>query len=154
MSDEPISITDPNLQKLYDYWLQKRGARLAPQRADIDPADLKFILSYIYSLDVLGPPYRFRFRVAGTEITKEYGEEITGKFADEVDFDRAGDLILGEYESVARDGRPLVNRVQFTKRDGRDLDCEHLILPLSMDGKKIDILFGAAIVKGVGPIKK
>ncbi len=153
MSDQVISITDPNLKKLYDYWLRKRGARIAPKRADMNPEDLKYILSYMYILDVIGPPYRFRFRLAGTDLVREYGGEITGKFADEIDLDLVGNLILDEYASVARDGQPIATHWHYTKNDGRELEYEHLILPLSSDGKKIDMLFGGAAIKGIGPIK-
>jgi len=139
------------LQKLYDYWLRKRGTRFAPKRADMNPEDLKYILSYMYILDVRGPPYRFRFRLAGTDLVREYGGEVTGKFADEIDLDEVGNLILDEYASVARDGRPIATHWHYTKNDGRELEYEHLILPLSADGKKIDMLFGAAAIKGVGP---
>ena len=115
MPDQWISIANSNLQKLYDYWAQKRGARLAPKRGDMSPADLKYILPYMYIMDVTGPPYRFRFRLAGTDLVREYGGEITGKFADEIDLDLVGNLILDEYASVARNGQPMAAQWHYTR---------------------------------------
>jgi hypothetical protein len=71
------------------------------------PSELKFILSQVYLLEVVGVPHRFRFRLAGTALEHEYGEQLTGKFADEIDLDGVGNLILREYESVARDALPV-----------------------------------------------
>ncbi len=150
MPERPITITDPRLQQVYDYWLRKRGTRLAPKREDMKPEDLKYVLPYIYILDVVGPPYRFRYRLAGTGFVEEYGGNVTGKFADEIDLDDVGNLILDEFAEVARDARPMAAKWDYTKRDGRHLNYEHLILPLSSDGKKIDMLFGTAVIKGVG----
>ena len=154
MTDQAISITDSGLQKLYQYWLEKRGTVLAPKRTDMDPVDLVFILPSLYIIEVIGPPYRFRFRLAGTGLVKEYGGELTGKFADEIDLDgKSGELILAEYEKAVRDAHPIAAKWHYVKNDGRELQYEHLVLPLSSDGKNIDMLFGAAAMKGIGPIK-
>ncbi len=149
MPDQPISITDPNLQKLYDYWLRKQGTRLAPMRADLDPLDLKYIPSFIYIIDVIGPPYRFQCQLAESRVAQEFGGELTENFVDEIDYNRVGDLILDEYESVTRDGRPTVAKWHNTKKDGQEIEFEHLILPLSSDGTNIDMLLVGATTTGI-----
>ena len=143
--------TDPRLQWLYDYWLEKRGTRLAPRRDDMEAKDFKNILPIIYILDVVGPPpCRFRFRLTGTRFVEEYGEDVIGRFVDQIDLDDHEKPILAEYECVARSGQPSSTKWDYTKHDGRHLSYEHLILPLSSDGAKIDMLFGAADMRGVG----
>jgi hypothetical protein len=145
--DRP-SIEDPSLGRLYDYWHGKRHGRFAPSRVDIDPAQLKFILPFIYLIDVVGSPLRFRFRLAGTGIVKEYGAEITGKFADEIDLNEHQAGFVAEYNRVVGHGKPTSSRGNYTKRNGRRLTYEHLTLPLSTNGERVDILLAAAVTKG------
>lgn len=154
MPDEAISMANPNLKKLYAYWLEKCGANCAPTRSDIDIKVLKFILPQTYLLDVVGP-YRFRHRVAGSALELEYGGKLTGNFVDEIvdeiDNDDIRKLVLDNFESVVTDALPKCVRRKFIKKDGRHLESENLALPISSDGKKIDMIFGAAVVEGFGP---
>jgi hypothetical protein len=152
MTDRPV-IEDPHLQQLFDYWQSKQRGRFAPSRPDIEPEHLTFILPFLYLIDVVGVPPRFRFRLAGTGIVKEYGAEITGKFADEIDLDDRQAAIIAEYERVVRDGEPVCSRWNFIKHDGRHLTYEHLILPLSSDGRTVTMLLAGAMIKGVGGAK-
>jgi len=147
--DRP-SIEDSSLGRLYDYWHGKRRGRFAPSRVDIDPAQLKFILPFIYLIDVVGSPARFRFRLVGTGIVKEYGAEITGKFADEIDLNEHQTAFVVAYNRVIIDGKPASSRGNYTRRNGQRLAYEHLILPLSTNGQTVDILLAAAITKSVG----
>jgi hypothetical protein len=151
MSDQQIAITDARLQRLYAYWLEKRGARLAPTRSDMNAADLKFVLPYTFSLDIVGGR-RYRYRLAGSELEKEFGSALTGKFVEEIDPDHVRNDLIAKYESVVRTARPTTLQRHFLKSDGRDIECECLVLPLSTDGMAIDLLFGAAAIRGIAPL--
>jgi hypothetical protein len=120
MKHNPISIIDLRLKTLHDYWLRKRGPRIAPSRADMKPNELKFILAQVYLLEVVGVPQRFRFRLAGTVLENGYGGQLTGKFVDEIDVDGVGNLILSEYERVTKDALPVARSWNYTKDDGTD----------------------------------
>ena len=137
-------IQNTPLRTLYAYWAGKKGARLAPRRSDIDPAEMKNFLRYVFLLDIVDIPLRFRFRLAGTEIVSRYGEEVTGRFLDEIDLDDVGSEILNEYETAVREARPVRGHWQYTKRDGQYLKYERIILPLSSDGHSIDMLLCGA----------
>ena len=54
-------------RELHAYWEQKRGTRAAPERADIDPAAVRGVLSdaFIIALDRGGG---HPFRLAGTRV--------------------------------------------------------------------------------------
>jgi hypothetical protein len=153
MSEERSGISDPLLRRLYDYWDGKRAGRSAPTRADIHPEELTFILPFLYLIDVVGTPPRFQFRLAGTGIVTEFGGELTGKFADEIDLDNQQTAIIAEYERVVRSAKPISSRWNYTKYDGRQLSYEHVILPLSSDGRAVDMLLGGALIRGVGGSK-
>ena len=152
MTAAALQINDPLLQRLHAYWCEKRGQRIAPARAEIHPDEIRDLLPNVYIIEMIGVPHRFRFRLAGTAVVREYGGEITGKFLDEIDLDGANLPILSEYEKAVAEREPVAGSWHFTKRDGRELSYEHLILPLSSDGKTVYMLFGAAAMKGVGPV--
>jgi hypothetical protein len=141
---------DPTLQALFNYWVKLKGDRLAPSRKEIRPDDLPFgVLPQIYMLDVVaGPQPRFRFRLAGTGIVREYGRELTGEFADEIDLNHVSEEIVAEYTRVVATAEPVATKWNYVKNDGRHLKYEHLILPLSDDGKTVNMLLGGAVISG------
>lgn len=126
--------------------------RIAPARADMRPEEIRNLLPYIYILEVVGSPERFRFRLAGTHFVSEYGGEVTGKFLDEIDLDNVSSPILAEYEKASSECIPIASSWHFVKNDGRELDYEHLILPLSGDGQTVNMLFCAAVMWGIAPV--
>lgn len=135
------------LCRLYDYWQAKRAGAFAPPRTAVDPAEIRDLLPYIVLADVVGTPPRFRIRLAGTHVVEAYGEEITGRYADELDFNGIGPEVLAALQAVVRTGRPGVVRRDFVKQDGRPLRYERLVLPLSSDGVTVDKLFGGAVLE-------
>lgn len=147
-----LRIIDPALIGLHVYWLAKRGLRLAPSRADMRPQEIGLLLPHVYIVDIIGRPRRFRFRLVGTRIIEGYGEEITGKFLDEIDLGDKSSAIQEEYEKAVNQQAPTASSWSFSKNDGRELNYEHLILPLSTDGRTINMLFGGASIKGFGPL--
>ena len=63
---------------LYDYWQEKRGARPAPERTDIEPGAIRAVLAdaFILALDRgAGHP----IRLAGTRMCALFGREIIGE---------------------------------------------------------------------------
>lgn len=66
-------ITNGRLRELLEYWRSKRGSRLMPARADIDPIEIPTLLPIIGLVDVLDGGARFRFRLLGTEVVDAAG---------------------------------------------------------------------------------
>jgi hypothetical protein len=60
---------------LFDYWDNQRGDRVAPDRADIDPAAIRTILAdtFVLAADFVGED---RFRLAGTKVCALFGREL------------------------------------------------------------------------------
>jgi hypothetical protein len=141
-------LTCPALKRLYEYWLEKKASRFAPARSDIDPVEILPILPHVIIMDVLGTPPRFRYRLVGTAFVQAYGQEITGKFVDEIDLDGQREFIIADYQKMLREREPSLSRWEYTKTDGRHILYERLLLPLSKDGETIDMLLGAVTAKG------
>ncbi len=147
-------LSEPLHQSLKDllaYWLSKKGERMAPPRSAINPADIVRHLPTIAIINVTGDPPRFSYRLFGTALAEAYGQDLTGRFLDEVDLDHISLAVLRQVEKVVREGCVSVHRDSFTKRDGRYLEYERICLPLSDDGRIVNmILIGHFIEKAFG----
>ncbi|WP_420406124.1 PAS domain-containing protein [Nisaea sp.] len=127
-------IDDPELRRLYDYWAERRGGRLAPSRTDIDPAELTWILPRLMLIDVADDIGDFRVRLMGTEVAKEFGEDRTGQRFAEIDGVENLDQVFAIYEQVARDCVPHYERERPVSELRSYRGYSRLMLPLSDGG--------------------
>jgi hypothetical protein len=132
-------IIDPPLRRLYDYWNEKRGERAMPSRADLDPADMRFMLGSILLADVLRDPLRFRVRLHGTELARRSGYELSGKMLDELPQPQFRALTHRSWAKSVETRTPF-HAIRDRVLDGRAARYEALILPLSRDGDAVDML--------------
>ena len=135
-----LPIKHPKLQQLFDYWVTKRGGRRMPSRADIDPLELGFILGNVILIDVIeGEPRGFRIRLHGTNLTERVGYELTGKMLDELPQVEFRELSRRSFSKVARTGEPL-HATRNRMLDGQPRRYETVILPMSSDDSRVDML--------------
>ena len=139
---------DPHLTALRAYWTGKCGIRPMPQRADINPREITSLLPHVMMLEIQ-EPLRFCFRLVGTKICERWGENHTGKWLDELDFDGSRALVLAQYASVARTGVPQYAIDEFVNDEGRYLHYQRLLLPLSDDGLSPTMLLGMQKAIGI-----
>ena len=121
-------------RELFDYWNLRRGQRVAPDRADIEPGAIRRVLAdtFILSFDEgAGHP----FRIAGTRICAALGRELKNEgFLD---------LWKSDCRAVARDLLNVVGReavgavanVRATSSLGSAIELELLVLPLAHRGR-------------------
>ncbi len=145
-------LSEPSHQSLKDlhaYWLSKKGTRKAPPRSAINPDEIVKQLSSIALLDVVGDPPRFRFRLFGTGLVAAYGQDLTGKFADEIDVgDKVPPEMLGRATKVVRECCINVARSRYTKKsDRRRVEYERILLPLSEDGETVNMILCAYAIE-------
>ncbi|HVH80239.1 MAG TPA: PAS domain-containing protein [Stellaceae bacterium] len=140
MSTVVEGIAHPRLRQLYQYWLEKRGGRSMPSRADIDPLDLRFAMGNIILSDVIqGEPLRFRIRVHGTNLSARGDLDLSGKILDEAPANEFRALTQRSFTQVATTKQPFHahrNRIL----DDRARCYETLILPLSSDDERADMI--------------
>ena len=133
--------THKSLKEVYAYWLTKRGPRIAPPISALRSDELALFLPDMTLLEAVGDPPRFRYRLHGTRVAEAYGENLIGRFLDEIDLGSGRAGIIGLCTNVVTECRPQVARVRYTKqRDGRLLEYERILLPLSDDGKAVNML--------------
>jgi hypothetical protein len=119
-------------QQLYAYWEQRRGGRLAPERADIEPGAIRSALSDTFILELADAAYDHSFRLAGTRVCALFGRELKGEpFIDlwSVESRQAiSDLLtISNEESVGT-----VAGVTAENGMGEQVDLELLLLPLGI----------------------
>ena len=138
-SDRDLVFRSAKLQRVYDYWKEKRGARRLPARRDLDPLDLTFALGDILLVDVLYDPLRFRFRLDGTNLVQRYGVDMTGKLLDDYPDPEMRALIDASYRDVVARAAPVV-RYRDLLIDNRVFVYEVAILPMTVSGDRVEML--------------
>lgn len=125
----------PDAQYIYDLWKGKRKGRIAPQRKDFSPVEMKQCLPLIALHDIFHDPLRQKVRLLGTEIVRSTGMEVTGQFLD--DLPNTGPVqtrvkwVVNHCKPLLVTGLPLI----WSAYDYKHYDV--LILPLVDDDNKV-----------------
>jgi hypothetical protein len=121
-------------RELFAYWNRLRGARAAPERADVDPAAIRRALgdTFILEADVeTGYP----FRLSGSRICDVTGHEMKGYSF--LSMWRGPDrtTLLDSLSTVSDDAAVAVIGAQGATELGRKVDLEIGLLPLRHRGR-------------------
>jgi hypothetical protein len=138
-------IESETLRQLQTDWDARRRGRQFPARADFDPLDLKYIVGNLSLIDVHHAPVRFHYRLHATNVAQRLGYEMTGKPLEANPNLAARGLIEKHFTMVVESRLPLATRHRFVTADGRTVNHEALVLPLSRDGLIIDMLMSAVV---------
>ena len=130
------------LLNLYEYWDRKRGGRLFPARADIDPLELGQMLPNIFLVDVLDDAPHFRYRLSGGNVDEIHGQSLTGKTPRHIRTAEVAAAVEQRYHDIVAMRHPRCDHVTMLARDNTFWHYECLILPLSDDGQRINMLLG------------
>jgi hypothetical protein len=133
-------ISNPKLRRLYEYWSRQRGDRKWPSRADLDPVEMRFVLGNVILAEVLPEtPPRYRIRLHGTTLSQHVGYDLTGKMLDDMPVPEFRELSRRSFTKVVETGEP-VHVVADRMVDERMQHYESILMPLSGDGERIDML--------------
>jgi hypothetical protein len=121
-------------QELFSYWNRLRGARLSPEREEIDPTAIRHILADTMILEA-DDERQFPIRISGTRLNALFLDEqkgcaFVGLFAPE---DR--DSVSAMAHAVLDSQRPVVAGLIAEAEYGEDVALELLLLPLRNRGK-------------------
>lgn len=101
-----LDLDDPRLRRLFAYWLEKRGDRPFPAKAEIDPVAFPYVLGYVTLVDVERSPRRYRFRLDGSVLVALSGSDYTGRYLDELPGEEYVAFIKETYDRVVDSGEP------------------------------------------------
>ncbi len=146
--DAPDDGVDPRIAALRRYWDEVRGGRAMPSRADIDPADIPRLLPNLFLVDVGPTVDDLRWRLAGTEVVRLFGLELTGRPVGAGMPTTAGRLMRARFAFVVRNARPAYATGVMQADRNDHTPFRRLVLPLSSDGVRVDMLVG--LIVGLG----
>ena len=138
---DPATIASPKLQRLHAYWDAKRGSRPMPARADIDPVEIPWILGNLSLIEVRGEG-DYRWRLDGSNLSAFFGCEMTGRSISEYPYPAFIEKMRATLDAAVRAGGPSRGVRRFSTNTQK-WNYESLYLPLSGDGKRIDMLIQA-----------
>jgi hypothetical protein len=118
---------------VFDYWNKRRANRPAPERADIDPAEIRHALSDTFMLaadfvDLL------RFRLAGTRVCALFAREVKGEIFTGLWSEFSREMIEELLSIVIGESMGVVAGLTGRTADGAQTDLEMLLLPLANTG--------------------
>ncbi|ATQ69923.1 MULTISPECIES: PAS domain-containing protein [Methylosinus] len=128
---------------LYDYWHRLKGARSAPERSEIDPAEIRDALADSFIIEV-DSAATFPLRLSGTRLNalwlaEQKGQSFLALFEEE-DRRTLASVMMTVIDGVA----PVVAGVEATAGAGHEpLEMELLLLPLRHFGKTHARMLGA-----------
>jgi len=141
-------LTSKRLRQLLRDWASWRQGREFPSRADVSPEKIKYLLGGIVLLDVTYDPLLFRYRLMGSALAARRGHDLTGKLLDDNPDPELRQGLIKLNSSVVETRRPQTSEYRIAGlATGRSYNYDALNLPLSSDGKQINmILSGSAYI--------
>ncbi len=109
-----------------------------PSRADLDPVDIPWALGDLSLIEILEAG-DFRWRVDGTNLSEYFGCDMTGKRLSDYPYPQHIDPMREAFLLPVEADGPAVRIRRFSLQSHR-WDYEQLLLPLSSDGGRIDML--------------
>jgi len=133
-------VKTASTRKLFAYWDERRGTRLAPERGDIEPGAIRDVLgdSFIIAFD----PPNHPFRLAGTKLCALVGRELKGEPFAALWDDASRQAIRDTVAIVADEAAAAVAGATAQTTEGA-FDLELLLLPLYHRGQRHMRLLGA-----------
>ncbi|OUS15705.1 hypothetical protein A9Q97_02885 [Rhodospirillales bacterium 47_12_T64] len=147
MSTESKLVFDPSKIKsvknfeVYQYWEKQRGNRLMPARADLDPADLRHLLPNILIHEVQLEPLDFRYRLIGSEIVRHLNDNHTGAWLSTIPHQKNPSNLWAMLEKAVVDRAPVIANPPYVGQYKEFKYIENILLPLSVDDEKVNMLF-------------
>jgi hypothetical protein len=152
----------PSNRELFDYWNERRGERLAPERADIEPGAIRHVLGDTFVIEVNGTENHL-FRLAGTRLCALFGRELKAESFTKL-WQRSGQTAIRELIAVVMEEKAgIVASVTGATSDDTlaPVHLEMLLLPLAYQSRGEARVLGALApmaapywlgAKAIGPL--
>ena len=134
------SVRSPLILEMLAYWQSKRGDRL-PRPADIDPTEIPKLIASIVICDLETDPFRVRYRLAGTRQVHILGNELTGRYVDELNWEE-GPFVHRIFARARDTAAPVFGYYHWRFREDTPGASEFGLFPLSEDGRIVNRVLG------------
>jgi hypothetical protein len=118
-----------------------------PARADIQPGEIAPLIAQVYIVDASSEGCELIYRLFGTSLVALFGREMTGRPMAEGLPPQAAEEARARYRTVIRDRRPLYHQAQLHEPRNNYTEVERLILPLSPNDIRVDMMIGMVVPK-------
>lgn len=134
----------PKIRALLAYWQSKLQGRTMPARRDISPMDVPELLPHLFLVDVPaeGPMV---YRLSGTAVVALMGHDVTGRTIGQGMMPGHREEAIHRYRRIANEGRPFFHRARMREATNDFAAVERIVLPLSDDGQRVNMLLGMTI---------
>jgi len=118
---------------VFEYWNVRRGVRPAPERGEIDPAEIRLALgdTFMLAADFVD---QLRFRLAGTRVCALFCREIKGEVFSELFNGPSRKAVEELLTIVNEEAVGIVAGIVGRTEEGHDAELEMLLLPLAHSG--------------------
>lgn len=144
--DGKLPPCDEQIARIYGYWCDIRPAgQRIPARKHLDPGAIPRLLPTIRLYDVHREPWRFRYRLFGTELVRMLGRDLTGTCYHDAGAGTARDqadlVFVAQGDGICyRRGFPV-----HLAPSKNHVTLERILLPLASDGRAVDMLLGFTV---------
>ncbi len=137
----PTSIIRTLHRDLYEAWDRWRGSRRMPSYTDLDPAALKRQLPYLMLLRPEGA--HFRYRLVGTQVAEDMGQDFTGRiYGRQVPSDAYALELVQQMCRVRDTAAALFSVTLYRTPKGQTHSAARLILPMG-EGDDVGMILQA-----------
>lgn len=126
------------VRDLHEWWIGKSGASGAPDRATVDPFELRSLLPNLLIAEAEHSPFRVRYRLVGTKVVEVTGMDITGRYLDELLSAEPDQPWISHYRTVYDTQRPLLGATTVPTSTGSMFTYEFGIFPLRKGGERVE----------------
>ena len=132
-------VPSSRARRMHAYWTAKKGDRLLPARADMEPSEMKDLLPHVILTRLEYEPFRVLYKLVGTRAVENAGMDYSGRYLDELDFvSEFGTDWPATYRAIARDKVPVFGLCKIKFTDGVIKPYVVAMFPLSTDGVTVD----------------
>ncbi len=134
-------VRSPQILDMLSYWESKRAGGRLPRPVDIDPTEIPRLIASIVICDLEINPFRVRYRLAGTRQVHILGNELTGRYVDELNWEE-GPFVHRIFARARETAAPVFGYYHWKFREGTPGASEFGLFPLSEDGQTVTRVLG------------
>jgi hypothetical protein len=135
------SVGSQLIRDMLAYWRSKMADGRLPRRADIDPTEIPKLIASMVICDLEDSPFRVRYRLAGTRQVHILGNELTGRYVDEMNWTE-GPFVHRIFAHARDTAAPVFGFYYWNFREGTRGASEFGLFPLSEDGRTVTRVIG------------
>ncbi|PWC55883.1 PAS domain-containing protein [Azospirillum sp. TSO22-1] len=130
------------LSALRALWEERRRDRALPERRDFLAEEFRPWFGHLCIVRVEEPAARFRVTLAGLEVVRYYGRDLTGRCLDDEMSVEGFGWVVESYRECARQAAPYSANVPALAFNGTTMALNRLMLPCGRDRQVDTIIVG------------